>query len=91
MEELIGCSREFFRQHLEFYFEEKMTWYNYGNTTHTIRRWNLDHVVPLARFDLTKMDDVFSAFHWSNMRPMWSYENEAKGSKDLLEYLKEKE
>lgn len=71
--ELLGCSVEDFKAHLESQFDEKMSWENYSNTG-----WHIDHIVPCAYFDLTRKSHQRRCFHWSNMQPMWSTENIAK-------------
>jgi hypothetical protein len=42
---LIGCSLESLRVHLESHFQEGMTWENYGS-------WHIDHIRPCASFNL---------------------------------------
>ncbi len=43
----LGCSIEFLKQYLEAQFHPGMTWENHGT-------WHIDHIKPLASFDLTK-------------------------------------
>lgn len=73
---LLGCSVPDFRIYLESLFESGMTWENYGR-----RGWHIDHVVPCALFDLSKLDHQRRCFHFSNMQPMWWLENLSKGSR----------
>lgn len=73
--ELLGCSAEEYRLHLEGLFEPGMTWANWG--THG---WHIDHVRPLASFDLSDPAQQRLAFHFSNTRPAWAAENLSKGS-----------
>jgi hypothetical protein len=47
---------------------------NYG------KEWSIDHVLPLAYFDLTLESEQRKAFHFSNCQPMGTRENMAKGS-----------
>jgi hypothetical protein len=72
----LGCSLEDLQRHLEEQFEPGMSWQNYG--THG---WQIDHVVPLASsndyFERTKLH------HYSNLRPMWAKQNQAKGSRKV--------
>lgn len=74
---LLGCSVSFFRQWLEARFLPGMTWENYGS------EWHVDHIVPIAEFDLTKKKDARQCFNFSNMRPLWKADNLAKGRKIL--------
>jgi len=74
---LLGCSTNFFISHLESKFKEGMSWSNYGNGEGT---WNIDHVIPCAKFILSIMEQQKECFHWSNLQPMWQNENRSKGS-----------
>ena len=59
-----------------------MVWDNWG--TQKIdgpKKWHLDHVIPLAQFDLTDRDQFLKAVHYTNLQPLWAEENVAKGSK----------
>jgi hypothetical protein len=47
---------------------------NYG------KEWSIDHIVPLAYFDLTSNSEQKKAFHFSNCQPLGIRENMAKGS-----------
>jgi hypothetical protein len=75
-EDLIGCSFDQLRDHLEKQFLPGMTWSN--NTTNG---WHVDHVRPCASFDLTDPVQQRQCFHYSNLRPMWAAENRSKGKK----------
>jgi hypothetical protein len=41
--------------------------------------WHVDHVTPVALFDLRQPDHRRRAFHCANMAPMWAADNLAKG------------
>lgn len=69
---LLGCSTAAFKAHLESQFVDGMSWSNYGNGT---GRWNIDHIIPLALFDLADEAQQRRAFHFMNCRPLWSVEN----------------
>ena len=83
--ELIGCTPEQFRQHIESQFTEGMDWNQRG-------LWHLDHQIPIAAFDLKKPKHQRYAFHWSNTTPLWAAENLAKSDEycpdELEAYLK---
>ncbi len=70
--QLLGCSVPSFRIYIESKFEEGMTWENYGNG---MDKWNFDHIMPLAIFDLTKIEHQKRCFHFSNYQPMWQPDN----------------
>jgi len=46
---LLGCSMEYFLKHIESQFTEGMNWSNYGKGD---GHWSLDHIIPLALFNL---------------------------------------
>lgn len=64
------------RSHLERQFARGMTWAAFKDG-----RIHIDHIVPLRCFDLTKPDDVKSAFALTNLRPLWAKDNLSKGGK----------
>ena len=66
--ELLGCTRDEFRLHLEKQFTRGMTWENAGE-------WEIDHIIPCAKFDLSDAKHQRMCFHFSNMQPMWKMEN----------------
>ena len=82
IKELIGCSVAELKQHLErqFYTNsktgEQMTWDNYG-----FYGWHLDHVIPLASFNLIDREQVLKACHYTNLQPLWAKDNLQKGKK----------
>ncbi len=75
-EELMGCSFDFLRQHIERQFKGKMSWDNPGS-------FHIDHIVPLAAFDLTDPAQLKVACNWQNMRPLPPRKNMSKGAKLL--------
>lgn len=68
----IGCTAEFFRSFLEHQFTPEMNWKNYGVF------WNVDHVIPISKFDLHDADQLRTAFHYSNCRPLEAEKNSEK-------------
>jgi hypothetical protein len=67
--ELLGCSIKQARLHIEAQFKDGMTWENHGHY------WHVDHIKPLAKFDLTKQDDRIAACHYTNLQPLLAIEN----------------
>jgi hypothetical protein len=63
-----------------FYFNantgEVMSWDNYG-----LYGWHLDHIIPLASFDLTDREQFLKACHYTNLQPLWAEDNLSKGDK----------
>lgn len=49
--ELLGCTTEELRTHLQSRFVMGMTWDNYG------KDWHIDHIIPCASFDLSKPEE----------------------------------
>lgn len=52
-----------------------MSWENYGP-----RGWHVDHIIPMASFDVSKPEHVELCSHYLNLRPLWCDENEAKSA-----------
>jgi len=71
--ELIGCSIEELRLHLERQFVVGMTWENYGYDG-----WHIDHIRPCASFDLSKPEQQRVCFHFTNLQPLWAADNKSK-------------
>lgn len=68
--ELLGCSTETLRLHLESQFTDGMSWENYGKTG-----WHIDHIKPCAFFDLTIDEQQRECFHYTNLQPLWAEDN----------------
>lgn len=75
-EELVGCSIEQLKEHIEKQFQLNMTWDNYG-------QWHIDHIIPCSSFDLTKEDEQKKCFHYTNLQPLWAKDNLKKSNKIL--------
>lgn len=73
----LGCSIDFLREYLQTRFSKEMTWDNHGIV------WEIDHIKPLASFDLTKKTQQEKACHYTNLQPMLIVENRSKGAKQL--------
>lgn len=84
----LGCTVEKLIIHLESKFYAApydygnvikgslMTWENYGQFG-----WHIDHIIPLASFDLKIREKFLKACHYSNLQPMWWFQNIKKGIK----------
>ena len=48
--------------------------------TMTFDTIHIDHMMPLASFDLTKPEEQRKACHYTNLQPMLPSENMSKGS-----------
>lgn len=71
----LGCSIQHLKLHLELFWDEGMTWANYGFGKD---KWNIDHIKPLASFDLTDRSQLLQAVHYTNLQPLWHVDNLAK-------------
>lgn len=74
---LCGCTAEELQRYLESNFKRGMSWKNYG------KDWHIDHVIPCAKFDLTKLDDQRKCFHYLNLMPEWADVNHSKNCRIL--------
>jgi len=73
---LLGCTPDVAREHIEKQFKEGMSWNNHG--THG---WHIDHIIPLASFNLLDPEQQRKAFHYTNLQPLWAKENLSKGDR----------
>jgi hypothetical protein len=72
----LGLTQDEFKTYIESHFVEGMTWDNYG---HGEGKWSIDHTKPLCTAKTE--EDVFTLNHYTNLRPMWWFDNLAKGGK----------
>ena len=74
----VGCSFEKLRNHIEKQFKPGMNWENRAE-------WHIDHITPVSyfvkNFDFTDIKIQKKCFHYTNLQPLWAYENLRKGSK----------
>ncbi|UQV43434.1 hypothetical protein KIV45_15820 [Janthinobacterium lividum] len=66
--EIVGYTPAEFVAHIEPMFESGMTWQNHGE-------WHIDHIRPLASFDLTDPEQQRMANSLHNLQPMWARPN----------------
>jgi hypothetical protein len=72
--ELLGCSIEELKKYLASKFTKNMSWSNYG-------KWHIDHIIPCASFDLSKVSEQKKCFNYINLQPLWAKENLKKHHK----------
>lgn len=70
--ESLGCTAEYFKQHIERQFQPGMTWENRGD-------WHIDHIIPIS--SASTEEEIYALSHFTNLRPMWAEENRRKAAK----------
>jgi hypothetical protein len=72
--EIVGCSFEELKLHLESKFEYWMDWNNYGLYNGELNYgWDIDHIIPLSS---AKTDEeLMSLNHYTNLQPLCSRVN----------------
>lgn len=71
---LVGCTASELAAWIESQFSGGMCWEKIGDI-------HIDHIIPLAKFDLSDEEQQKAAFHYKNLRPMWGIENKRKSDK----------
>jgi hypothetical protein len=71
---IVGCTPEELRKHIENQFTEGMNW---GNFKHD--GWHIDHIIPLS--NAKNEDEVYKLCHYTNLQPLWADENYKKSNK----------
>lgn len=78
--QILGCSYEDFKSHIEKQFQEGMTWNNRGKV------WHLDHIIPHS-LGITK-EEIVSLNHYKNFQPLFAKDNIKKSNKIEFKTLK---
>ena len=69
--QLVGCTFAEAKAHIESQFVNGMCWENR-------RSFVIDHLVPVAAFDLRDTEEAHWAFNWRNLRPITQHDNAVK-------------
>ena len=64
--EILGCSYEDFKTHIESLFLEGMNWDNRS-------KWHIDHIIPIS-FAKTE-EECLKLSNYKNLRPIWGKDN----------------
>ena len=75
--EIVGCSPEFLKEHIEKQFAEGMSWDLIGEHIH------IDHIIPLS--SAKTEEEIYKLCHYTNLQPLWAKDNLRKS--DKLDYL----
>lgn len=70
--QILGCSFEEFKIHIESQFTDGMSWDNYGE-------WHYDHKTPVS-WALTQ-EEIIALNHYTNFQPLWAKDNLSKGNR----------
>lgn len=74
--EIIGCTPEQLKTHIENQFYDGMSWENYGKYG-----WHIDHRIPLS---IGKTyEEIRNLCHYTNLQPLWAEDNLKKSNKIL--------
>ena len=74
--DLLGCTAEHARFHIESQFTEGMTWDNI----------HIDHIQPCASFDLEDPNEQRKCFHYTNLQPLLAEDNLRKSDSIVPEH-----
>ncbi len=71
--DLLGCTAEELKQHIENQFIVGMSWENHGSI------WHIDHIYPLALVDWSNEEQVKQVCNYKNLQPLLAIDNIRKG------------
>ena len=82
--EILGCSYEDFKLHIESHWEDWMNWDNYGlyNGKENCG-WEYDHIIPVSSAKCE--EDIYKLNHYSNIQPLCSYVNRCV-KRDIIDW-----
>lgn len=72
--DLLGCTFEEAKKHIELKFTDGMNWENYG-------KWHIDHIIPLS--SAKTENEMYILFNFNNLQPLWASDNFKKSDKIL--------
>ena len=75
--DIVGCSPQSLKEHLEKQFVDGMTWENYG-----LYGWHIDHIIPLS--SAKNEDELYKLCHYENLQPLWAEDNLKKSNKIIV-------
>ena len=72
---IVGCTPEYLKEHIEKQFKEGMSWELMGKHIH------IDHIIPLS--SAKTEEEIYNLCHYTNLQPLWAEDNLRKGDKIL--------
>ncbi len=79
---LISSNSDNIRDWFEYQFDDELNWTNYGSV------WQIDHLIPVTHFDCSNEKEAQLCFHWTNLRPLRSKENNVKNNNITQQEIK---
>ena len=73
--DIVGCTPEFLKEHLESQFQNGMNWENRSE-------WHIDHIIPLS--SAKTEDELYKLCHYTNLQPLWAEDNLKKSNKIIV-------
>lgn len=70
--DIVGCSTEFLKEHLESQFIDGMSWDNRCE-------WHIDHIIPVS--SAKTEEEFYKLCHYTNLQPLWAKDNLKKYNK----------
>ena len=77
--EIVGCTPQELKEHLENQFVSGMTWENRNE-------WHIDHITPLS--SAKSEEELYKLCHYTNLQPLWAEDNLKKSNK-IVEPVKQ--
>jgi hypothetical protein len=72
--DILGCSFEEFKQHIELLWEDWMSWDNYGLYNGELNcGWDIDHIIPSS--SANNEQELIKLNHYTNLQPLCSKVN----------------
>jgi hypothetical protein len=73
--ELLGCTPEELKAHIEKQFKPGWTWADWGPV------FEIDHIIPCSKFDMRDPEQQKRCFHYTNLQPLLKEVNRSKWNK----------
>ena len=72
--EILGCTFDEFKLHIESEFGDWMTWENRGLYNGQLNYgWDIDHIIPIS--SAKNEEEIIKLNHYTNLQPLCSYTN----------------